>query len=38
MDMNDFGLWTQGLRCYELLKIVDNLNDLGSWAQGSRCC
>ena len=31
------GLWAQGSKCYELLKVVANKNDFGSWAKGSKC-
>ena len=27
VDMNDYGLWAQGSRCYEQLKVVDDMND-----------
>ena len=33
--MNDSKSWAQGSRCYEQLKVVDDMNDSGSWAQGS---
>ena len=26
-DMNNYGSWTQGSRCYEQLTIVDDMND-----------
>ena len=29
--------WVQSSRCYELLRVVDNMNDSTSWAQASRC-
>ena len=35
-DMNDVGVWAQGLICYEQLKVVVDMNDSSSWAQGSR--
>ena len=28
--MNDFMLSAQGSRCYEQLRVVDDMNDLGS--------
>ena len=31
-DMNESGLWALGSRCYEQLKVVDDIND--SWSRG----
>ena len=36
-DMNNFGLWTKGCRCYEQFRAMDEMNDYESWAMGSRC-
>ena len=30
VDMNDFKSWTQGFKCYEKLRVVDDMNNLGS--------
>ena len=30
-------LWPQFYRCYEQLRVVDNINDFASWAQVTRC-
>ena len=30
------GSWAWGSRCYEQLKVVDDMNDSGSWAQATR--
>ena len=30
VDKNESGLWAQGSRCYEQLKVIDDMNDLGS--------
>ena len=35
--MNDFGLWALGSRCYEQLKVVDDMNNSRLSAQSSRC-
>ena len=32
--MNDSESWAQGFRCYEQLKVVDDMSYFGSWAQG----
>ena len=29
-DMNDSASWTQAFRCYEQLKIVDDMDESGS--------
>ena len=29
-DMNDFGSWNQGSRCYKQHRVVVNMNDSGS--------
>ena len=29
-DMNDSMWWAQGSRCYEQLKVVNDMNNLGS--------
>ena len=31
-DMNDSWSWAHGLRCYEYLKVMDDMNDFGLWA------
>ena len=31
-DMNDFRLWAHYSRCYELLKVVDDMNGALSYA------
>ena len=31
-DMNNSRLWAQGFRCYEQLRIVDDMNESKSWA------
>ena len=36
VDMDDSVLWSQGSRCYEQLKVLDDMNDFRSWAQGLR--
>ena len=30
VDMNDSRLWAQGSRCYEQLRVVDNINDFAT--------
>ena len=35
VDMNNFRSWAQGFRCYEQLKVLDDMNDTGSRAQAS---
>ena len=30
IDMNDFMLLAWGFRCYEQLRVMDDMNDLGS--------
>ena len=32
VDINDFGSWAKGSRCYEQLKVVDYINDFEFWA------
>ena len=34
--MKDFEFWAQESKCYEQLKVVDDMKDSGSCAQGSR--
>ena len=34
--MKYLGLWAQGSRLYEQVKVVDDMNNSQSWAQGSR--
>ena len=36
-DMNDSGLWAQGSRYYEQLRVVVDTNDSSSWAHDSKC-
>ena len=36
VDMNNYGLWVKGYRCYEQFRDVDDMNDFIWWAQGSR--
>ena len=31
VNMNDSELWAQGSRCYEQLKVMDDMNSLGSY-------
>ena len=33
-DMNDYGFWSQGARCYEKLRVVHDMNDSKLWIQG----
>ena len=35
-DMNNYGSWAEGSRCYESLMVVVDMNDSRLWAQGSR--
>ena len=30
-------LWAQAFRCYEQLKVVDDMNDSYSWAHDFKC-
>ena len=30
-------LWAKASRCYEQLRVVDDMNDFRSWDEGSRC-
>ena len=34
---NDFRLSAQGYRCYEQLRVVDDMSYFVSWAQAFRC-
>ena len=34
MKINDSRLWAQGLRCYEYLRVMDDMNDSRSWTKG----
>ena len=36
VDMDDSMSWAQGFRCYEQLKVLDDMNNFRSWAQGPR--
>ena len=31
-DMNDSKSWAQSPKCYEKLKVVDDINNSGLWA------
>ena len=35
VDMNEFGSWAKGSRCYEQLRFVDDMSYIGLWAYGS---
>ena len=35
--MNEYELWVESSRCYEMLKTMNDMNDSGSWAQDFRC-
>ena len=34
--MKNFIPWSQGSRCYEQLRVVDDMSDSNLWAQASR--
>ena len=33
-DMSSSWSWVEVSKCYELVRIVDDMNDLGSWTKG----
>ena len=35
--MNDSFSWAHGSKCYEQLRVMDDMNDYGLWVKGSRC-
>ena len=37
IDINDFESWAQGFRCYEQLRVVDDMSYSRLWAQGYGC-
>ena len=37
IDINDFESWAQGFRCYEQLRVVDDMSYSRSWAQAYGC-